>query len=104
MRKMRTLLLSLTGLLLALIVTACGSGNGAGTGEARIIEFSATGLTKGEGEWQLSWATDADSVQLNGQPVTVTGELQVQPEDVTRSEERRGGKAGASGGERVERA
>src|SRR5690625_3013305 len=83
MRKMRTLLLSLTGLLLALIVTACGSGNGAGTGEARIIEFSATGLTKGEGEWQLSWATDADSVQLNGQPVTVTGELQVQPEDVT---------------------
>ena len=69
---MRTLLLSLTGLLLALIVTACGSGNGAGTGEARIIEFSATGLTKGEGEWQLSWRTEGGRVTLNGDPFRLT--------------------------------
>ena len=40
-------------------------------------------LEDGNGSWQLSWAVDAESVQLNGQPVAVTGELQVQPEDVT---------------------
>lgn len=60
-------------LLLLLLLAACNNAPMPEPGPARIHAFTATGLTKGDGEWLISWRTDGTSVTLNGTPVDSSG-------------------------------